>query len=138
MPARAKHRRLSRLLDEINDKHGNYALYFGGMHVAVEKDAAPMRIPFQHVPDTRLEGDRREKRGRTRPATGPRSSEESVDPLYLQRENQFKVLAESHHRRRQEAKASGPAYRSAGTGGWNRTSHAAEATPKPEETLSLF
>lgn len=138
MPARAKHRRLSRLLDEINGKHGNYALYFGGMHVAVEKDAAPMRIPFQHVPDTRLEGDRREKRGRTSPATGPRSSEESVDPLYLQRENQFKVLAESHHRRRQEAKASGPVYRSAGTGGWNRTSHAAEATPKPGETLSLF
>ena len=137
MPTRARHRRLSRLLDEINRKHGNYALYFGGMHIAVEKDAAPMRIPFQHVPDTRLEGDRADRRHPTKPASSPVA--EITDPLYLQRENQFKVLAENHHRRQQQTRSEArPAYRPAGARGWNRPSNTVESIQRPGENLSLF
>ena len=103
IPTRARHRSLSRLLDQVNAKHGNYALYFGAMQTAVEHGAAPMRIPFQHIPDQWLEGDRSVHVTRT-PAPPPcQQGDDLTDSLYLQRENQFKVLAEQHHRQRAPA-----------------------------------
>lgn len=69
---------LNTVLDRINRRYGHNTLYFGGMHAAL--DAAPMRIPFSHVPDVASERD-------------------ADHELWLKRVNQAKVLAEGAHRR---------------------------------------
>ena len=79
------HRRgeaLSSLLDGINARFGNNTLYFGGMHGALH--AAPMRIPFNRVPEPEQEEDHE---------------------LWLTAMNQAKVLAEAEHRRIEHERA---------------------------------
>lgn len=73
---------LSALLDGINARFGNNTLYFGGMHHAL--DAAPMRIPFNRVPE-------------------PESEEDHA--LWLTAMNQARVLAEAEHRRIEQERA---------------------------------
>ena len=46
MDARQRAHRVSTVLDDINRKYGNNSVYFGAMHQAIDRDAAPMRIPF--------------------------------------------------------------------------------------------
>lgn len=73
------HRRsaaLSLLLDGVNARFGNNTLYLGGMHDAL--GAAPMRIPFNRVPEPEQEEDHE---------------------LWLTAMNQARVLAEAEHRR---------------------------------------
>jgi DNA polymerase-4 len=53
------------------------------MQQTLVHDAAPMHIPFLHIPET-----------------------DTVDELFLQRERQFKVLAENAHREAQKRQAS--------------------------------
>ncbi|MFT3790808.1 MAG: hypothetical protein QM741_06970 [Rudaea sp.] len=76
-------RALNGVIDRINYKFGNNTLYFGAMQAAL--GAAPMRIPFQHVPDVALERDAEH------------------DELWLQRKRQFNRLAEAEHKK-QEAR----------------------------------
>lgn len=75
--------RVDALVDRINAKFGYNKLYFGSMQLALEHDAAPMRIPFNRVPDTGSE------------------NEASHDPLWLQSMNQFNAITESQHRKRE-------------------------------------
>lgn len=75
--------RVDAVLDRINAKFGYNKLYFGSMQLALEHDAAPMRIPFNRVPDAKSE------------------NEASHDPLWLQSLNRFKAMAEGEHRRRE-------------------------------------
>jgi DNA polymerase-4 len=113
MRPRTRTRRISKALDQVNEKFGNNALYFGAMQQAVGLDAAPMRIPFQTIPDRSLEEDgvtRKRRTGIRRPA----------DELWLQRERQFRVLAEASHREAQQRRAAkrGEESPRAGAGGW--------------------
>ncbi|WHZ19887.1 MAG: DNA polymerase IV [Rhodanobacteraceae bacterium] len=73
---------LSALLDGVNARFGNNTLYFGGMHGALH--AAPMRIPFNRVPEPEREEDHE---------------------LWLTAMNQAKVLAEAEHRRIENERA---------------------------------
>jgi DNA polymerase-4 len=121
MAARRRDRDMSGVVDRINRKYGNNSVYFGAMHCALDKDAAPMRIPFQHVPETGLERDVRPRNGLRRAAGSDTSHE-----LYLLRERQFKVLAENTHRERAQR------HRPSGAGGWNAAQVAVEATPQAQ------
>ena len=53
MAERRRAQAASALLDRVNRKYGNNALYLGSMADAVERNAAPMRIPFQTLPGYR-------------------------------------------------------------------------------------
>ncbi len=75
-------------IDRINAKFGYNKLYFGSMQLALEHDAAPMRIPFNRVPDAQSE------------------NEASHDPLWLQTMNRFRAIAEGEHRRRERDRKS--------------------------------
>lgn len=77
----ARTRALNGVIDRINYKFGNNTLYFGAMQAAL--GAAPMRIPFQHVPDVALERDAEH------------------NELWLQRKRQFNRLAEAEHKKQQ-------------------------------------
>jgi DNA polymerase-4 len=81
--------RVDALVDRINAKFGYNKLYFGSMQLALEHDAAPMRIPFNRVPDTQSENE------------ATHESDASHDPLWLQTMNSFKAIAEGEHRRRE-------------------------------------
>lgn len=131
MPSRRRAWHVSQALDRINGKFGNNALYFGAMQTAVGLYAAPMRIPFQTIPDRRLEED---NVTRKRQAGG----REPVDELWLQRERQFKVLAEASHREAQQRRATERGQESprAGTGGWLPAMRR-QATPDSAQ-LALF
>ena len=137
MAARQRDRDMSGVVDRINRKYGNNSIYFGAMQRALEKDAAPMRIPFQHVPETGLERDvqpRKPRRGQ--------GKAESADELYLQRERRFKVLAENAHREAQKhGRAPAPGEKAepfkAGAGGWNRA-RKRDTEPAIGETRPLF
>ena len=83
MPDRQRSREMSTVLDKINQRYGNNALYFGAMQNALSQQAAPMRIAFGQIPQTDVEED-----------TG--------NELWLKRERQFKVLAETAHREARE------------------------------------
>ncbi len=83
MPDRQRSREMSTVLDKINQRYGNNALYFGAMQRALSQQAAPMRIAFGQIPQTDVEED-----------TG--------NELWLKRERQFKVLAETAHREARE------------------------------------
>ena len=105
MAERQRAQAASVLLDKVNRKYGNSALYFGSMAKAVNWNAAPMRIPFQQIPKPALE----EEAG----LHGIEQAPTSAADLLQVRMNQFKVLAEKTHRDR-EAKR----HRPAGAGGW--------------------
>ncbi|MGH8042191.1 MAG: DNA polymerase Y family protein [Rudaea sp.] len=70
---------LNGVLDRVNRRYGGNTLYFSGMRSALE--SAPMRIPFQSIPDPGLERDAEH------------------NELWLKRERQFKRLAEAAHQR---------------------------------------
>ena len=55
IPERHRSKTMSSVLDAINRRYGNNALYFGAMKEAITHGAAPMRIPFSTIPDTALE-----------------------------------------------------------------------------------
>jgi DNA polymerase-4 len=76
------------VVDRINQKFGLNKVYFGGMQAALQHDAAPMRIPFNRIPDAALENEARD------------IGDASHDPLWLEQLNRAKVLAETAHRRR--------------------------------------
>ncbi len=83
MPERHRSREMSAVLDKINQRYGNNALYFGAMQNALSQQAAPMRIAFGQIPQTDAE-------------------EDINNELWLKRERQFKVLAETAHREARE------------------------------------
>lgn len=87
--------RIDALVDRINAKFGYNKLYFGSMQLALEHDAAPMRIPFNRVPDTKSENE------------ATHESDASHDPLWLQTMNRFKAIAEGEHRRRERGDRKG-------------------------------
>lgn len=87
IPERHRSREMSAVLDKINQRYGNNALYFGAMQNALEQHAAPMRIAFGQIPETALEED---------------IGEGDAHELWLKRERQFKVLAETAHREARE------------------------------------
>ncbi len=79
-------RKVDALVDRINAKFGYNKVYFGSMQLALEHDAAPMRIPFNRIPDTLSENE------------ASAESYASHNALWLQSLNRFKVLAEGQHR----------------------------------------
>ena len=81
--------RVDAVIDRINAKFGYNKLYFGSMQLALEHDAAPMRIPFNRVPDAKIENE------------ATHESDASHDALWLQSLNRFKVFAEGQHRQRE-------------------------------------
>ena len=122
MGGRRREQAASRMLDEVNEKYGNNALYLGSMSKAVGSGAAPMRIPFQTIPDP----DREEETGLhnvdmpptsafiDKPAWQTAALDDHGSDLMHARINQFKVLAEKNHRDRSQK------HRPAGAGGWGR------------------
>lgn len=135
MAGRRHDREMSRVLDRINHKHGNNSVYFASMHQAVDLDAAPMRIPFQHVPETESEEDAvTRKRNARRDA---RQKDAVVDELYLLRERQFKKMAEAAHQEARQRKYPGrnPSAEpfKAGAAGWG-----AAKLPAASPQASLF
>ena len=119
MAERQRAQAASALLDKVNRKYGNSALYFGSMAKAVDGNAAPMRIPFQQIPKPALEEE-----------TGLHGIEQiptsAIDLLQV-RMNQFKVLAEKTHRERATKR-----HRPSGAGGWGVSAH---VTASPQATL---
>lgn len=111
MDERGQGKRICTVLDRINQRYGNNAVYFGAMQDALSHDAAPMRIPFSKIPETGLEEDVATRRHR--PAIN-----DSTDELWLQKERQFKVLAESAHRESQQRQGNKKTGGNAGAGGW--------------------
>ncbi len=112
---------LTRVLDAVNSRYGNNRLYFGAMQDALSQQAAPMRIPFSHIPDQSVEADIGDDHG---------AGEAGMDELWLQRLRQFNVLAEQAQRGTQGMPRTRSARRSAetpqpipapyGAGGWAR------------------
>lgn len=128
IPERHRSRTMSKLLDDINRRYGNNALYFGAMQEAITQGAAPMRIPFSTIPDTALEED-----VAASPAARKKPGRHASDhELWLQRERQFKVLAEQTHREAQQRPSS---HKSSGAGGWADRSR---STASPPDTADLF
>jgi DNA polymerase-4 len=120
MAERRRAHAISALLDRVNGKFGQSALHTGSMKQAVEFDAAPMRIPFQTLPDPDLEQE-------TRLHGIDQAPTDAADLLQV-RMNQFNVLAEKTHRERAQR------HRPSGAGGWNAASIATAASPQ----ASLF
>ncbi len=87
MPERRRSRDMSAVLDAVNRRYGNNALYFGAMQNALASKAAPMRIAFGQIPKTDLEQD----------IPGIQDALDGHE-LWLKRERKFKVLAETAHR----------------------------------------
>ena len=57
-PAQVRRDQLQRAMDRVNRRHGGRTLYYAdAMQAQKAKDAAPMRIAFNHIPDLALEGD---------------------------------------------------------------------------------
>src|SRR5579883_128262 len=72
---------LNGTIDRINARFGHNKIYFGAMQEAMAHDAAPMRIPFNRVPDAAAE------------------EEAEHNLLWLNSFNRVKVLAEGEHKR---------------------------------------
>jgi len=87
-------RKVDALVDRINAKFGYNKVYFGSMQLALEHDAAPMRIPFNRIPDTLSENEASAVSENEASA----ESDASHNALWLQSLNRFKVLAEGQHR----------------------------------------
>jgi DNA polymerase IV len=79
-------RKVDKVIDNINSKFGLNKVYFGGMQAALAHDAAPMRIPFNRIPDAESE------------------NEAGHNALWLQSLNRAKVVAEGMHRQRDKDK----------------------------------
>ena len=128
MASRGRAKAMSATLDSINQRYGNNTLYFGAMQEALEQDAAPMRIPFAAIPQTALEED-----------VASRRPAESAEELWLQRERQFKVMAEAAHRKAQSLPSRAAARPASpyGAGGWTRGASSDEPEA-PDGTGSLF
>lgn len=127
-PRRAK--AMSTLLDTVNSKYGNNALYFAAMQQALEHSAAPMRIPFSTIPDIASEEDVASNRI-MRMSPAPNEGE----LLWRKFENQFKVLAEQSHRderRARKLKTAGAAFTS------ERTQAISKLSRNDKSTRSLF
>ena len=116
MAERGRAQAASALLDRVNRKYGNNALYFASMAEAVDRDAAPMRIPFHSLPDPELEEE-------TRLHGIDQAPTDAVDLLQV-RMNQFRVLAEHTHRERAQR------HRPSGAGGWNAVQPVADTSPQ--------
>lgn len=121
MQGRQRDRDMSRVVDAINRKYGNNSVYFAAMQKAVALDAAPMRIPFQHVPETASEEDVvTRKRNASKDGSQPKDA--TIDELYLLRERQFRKMAETSHREAQQRgarpKQDDAEPFKAGAGGW--------------------
>lgn len=132
LPERGRAQRVTHALDRINDKFGNNTLYFGAMREAIRHDAAPMRIPFSTIPNVK-----REEEGGDQAAA---SKDYGCDhELWLLRERQFKVLAETAHResrtKTHERDADSPRM---GAGGWNWRKNQAHFEVERGQTLPLF
>lgn len=57
-PAQIRRHALQQAMDQVNRRHGGRTLYYAdAMQAQQTKDAAPMRIAFNHIPDLALEGD---------------------------------------------------------------------------------
>jgi hypothetical protein len=86
-----------------------------------------MRIPFSTIPDIGLEEDRipRQKPGR-------RHGRDGGHELWLQRERQFKVLAEETHRRAQSRRKPHQPSGTGGRTGRNRDNAARDPDPPRE------
>jgi DNA polymerase IV len=86
----------SAVLDAINQRYGNNALYFGAMQSALAHGAAPMRIAFSKIPTVGMEED-------VTYASREHADEGLTDAheLWRKRERQFRVLAETAHREAQ-------------------------------------
>lgn len=52
--------RLDAAIDRINTRFGHNAVYFGALSAAIAHDAAPMRIPFNRIPDSASEAEQHE------------------------------------------------------------------------------
>jgi DNA polymerase-4 len=127
MASRGRAKAISATLDSINRRYGNNTLYFGAMQEALEQDAAPMRIPFATIPEAVLEED-----------VGARKPADTAEELWLERERQFKVMAEAAHRKAKEQpeRVRAISAKPYGAGGWTRN---APAEPEaPGTTGSLF
>ena len=83
IPERRRSQEMSAVLDQINKRYGNNALYFAAMQDALSQRAAPMRIAFGQIPETALEDE---------------ATDAPAHELWLKRERQFKVMAETAHR----------------------------------------
>lgn len=126
MAPRQRDRLVTEALDRINRKFHN-VLYFGSMARAIAHGAAPMRIPFQSIPDRDRDED---------PFTRKQATSDAVE-LYQDRERRFKVLAEASHReaRKRTSSPRGQDAPRAGAGGWSSAKRAGtQATPQ----LPLF
>ncbi|MGC1548855.1 MAG: hypothetical protein WA777_10010 [Rhodanobacter sp.] len=78
-------RKVDAVVDRINAKFGYNKVYFGSMQTALEHDAAPMRIPFNRIPDIKSENE----------------TDATHNALWLQYLNRAKVMAENAHRKRE-------------------------------------
>lgn len=133
MPSQGRAGRMSAVLDRINRRYGNNALYSGAAQEALAHGAAPMRIPFSTIPDTGLEEDIPHA-----PPPGHRhlpNGGDAAAELWRLRERQFKVLAEDTHRRAQDRPPG--RHRPAGAGGWTRLSQGTAPDP-PLPVADLF
>ncbi len=133
LPQRGRALRVTQALDRINDRFGNNTLYFGAMREAIRHDAAPMRIPFSTIPDIK-----REEEGGDQAAIS--SKNDSCDhELWLLRERQFKVLAETAHREsRAKPHERGEDSPRMGAGGWNWRKSSPLNEVDRGQTLPLF
>ncbi|HJR72512.1 MAG TPA: hypothetical protein VJ806_02585 [Luteimonas sp.] len=134
MAERRRDKTMSAVVDKINEKYGNNAVYFGAMQQAMAHDAAPMRIPFSSIPKPGRDED-----VTTRKRAAAKAAE-SADELWLQRERQYKVLAENAHREQQKHKGRKPAAEpfKAGAGGWGAAARKKEPDAEAGETQPLF
>ncbi|MDQ3617459.1 MAG: hypothetical protein M3374_01820, partial [Pseudomonadota bacterium] len=107
---RPRSQALTQLLDSVNGRYGNNRLYFAAMQNALSQQAAPMRIPFSHIPQKSLDDDIDIRSGHL-------DADGEGEELWHHRLRQFNVLAESAHReaRGKPKKPSAPPY---GAGGW--------------------
>lgn len=134
LQVRDRRREISSLLDRINRRYGNNAVYFGAMQEALDQGAAPMRIPFSTIPDIALEEEQaprrqpRQQQPHPQPHPHPHPQQGIEHELWLQRERQFKVLAEESHRQATARHARRQPHRPAGAGGWTRHGHG-DASP---------
>ena len=134
IPERRRSKQISVTLDAINRRHGNNALYFGAMQEAINQGAAPMRIPFSTIPDSALE---EENPASQRRWITSEQVEEGSD-LWLRRERQFKVLAESTHRDQERTRQRGnPLHTHQPAGGAPDRNANARAVKMPS-SLELF
>ena len=118
-------RALAHALTGVNARYGNNSLYFGSMAQAVRANAALMRIPFGVIPTAGIEED--VARRSSSELDAGLQPEWALGELWLQRERQFKVMAQDTYRGTQTRRHS-PPHQAAQTSGW-RTGSADASAP---------